>query len=230
MRIPLLAILVILKCIPAMKAQGTVFEILAGPTLSTETVEGFERDPFLRLHGLLSIETSSDISPNALYARLGYHIKGSAVNIASYYDSDNKEHPASSNNMEFHNLSFSLGVKQRIELGANHISYGFGVRGDYNLKAKYDYVFAGLTGTENSITYGVDVDAGFEFPLSELISCVIEIGVSPDLVEQIFIPMQDTGYNYPDGSPVIIHESKITNVVFEARAGFRFWHKVIYTD
>ncbi|MEO6131551.1 MAG: hypothetical protein ABIQ02_06870, partial [Saprospiraceae bacterium] len=63
-----------------------------------------------------------------------------------------------------------------------------------------------------------------------LVSVVIELGVSPDLSQQMYIPRQYTGYNYEDGSPVILPETKLTNVVFEARAGFRFWHKVIYTD
>jgi hypothetical protein len=68
-------------------------------------------------------------------------------------------------------------------------------------------------------------------PLSELISVIFEIGLSPDFAEQMFIPPQgNTGYNYPDGSPVIIPETRITNVVLEARVGFRFWNKIIYTD
>ncbi len=211
-------------------AQGTVYSILGGLTMSTQTVNGFEKDPFLRLHAVGYMESSSEISPNALYASLGYHTKGSAVNSPAYIDDIGNEHPQQSNSMEFHNLSLGFGVKQRKEVGANFLSYGFGVRGDFNLSTDFGSLYNGLEGTERNFTYGLDFNVGFEFPMSELISTTIEIGFSPDLSEQIYIPFQDTGYNYSNGQPVVIQESSIKNIVFEARAGFRFWRKVIYTD
>ncbi|MDQ3015540.1 MAG: hypothetical protein M3R25_02300 [Bacteroidota bacterium] len=213
-------------------AQGPAYIFAGGPSLSTQRFSGFSRDPFLRYHGYVSIESTSEISPNALYARLGYHVKGSAINIQRLYDPVNMiERQATSYAMEFHNLSFSLGIKQRREFGFNkHLHYGFGIRGDYNIKAKFGALFAGLEGAQNKITYGVNVDVGMELPLSELVSVVLEFGISPDFAEQLFIPPQETGYNYPDGSPVILPETKLTNVVIEARAGFRFWNKYIYTD
>lgn len=211
-------------------AQGTVYSVLGGLTMSTQTVNGFEKDPFLRLHAVGYMESSSEISPNALYASLGYHTKGSAVNSPAYIDDVGNEHPQQSNSMEFHNLSLGFGVKQRKEVGANFLSYGFGVRGDFNLSTDFGSLYNGLEGTERNFTYGLDFFVGFEFPMSELISTTIEIGFSPDLSEQIYIPYQDTGYNYSNGQPVVIQESSIKNIVFEARAGFRFWRKVIYTD
>ena len=211
-------------------AQGTVYSILGGLTMSTQTVNGFEKDPFLRLHAVGYMESSSEISPNALYASLGYHTKGSAVNSPAYIDDVGNEHPQQSNSMEFHNLSLGVGVKQRKEVGPNFLSYGFGVRGDFNLSTDFGSLYNGLEGTERNFTYGLDFNVGFEFPMSELVSTTIEIGFSPDLSEQIYIPYQDTNYNYSNGQPVIIQESSIKNIVFEARAGFRFWRKVIYTD
>jgi len=211
-------------------AQGTVYSILGGLTMSTQTVNGFEKDPFLRLHAVGYMESSSEISPNSLYASLGYHTKGSAVNSPAYIDDVGNEHPQQSNSMEFHNLSLGFGVKQRKEVGANFLSYGFGVRGDFNLSTDFGSLYNGLEGTERNFTYGLDFNVGFEFPMSELVSTTIEIGFSPDLSEQIYIPYQDTNYNYSNGQPVIIQESSIKNIVFEARAGFRFWRKVIYTD
>ena len=120
--------------------------------------------------------------------------------------------------------------EQGKEVGANFLSYGFGVRGDFNLSTDFGSLYNGLEGTERNFTYGLDFNVGFEFPMSELVSTTIEIGFSPDLSEQIYIPYQDTNYNYSNGQPVIIQESSIKNIVFEARAGFRFWRKVIYTD
>lgn len=216
---------------PSMFAQGTVYTILGGLTMSTQTVNGFEKDPFFRFHGMAVMESSSDISPNSLYGSLGYHVKGSAVNSPAYHDPvqgiDQERHSSS---IEFHNLSLGTGVKQRREVGPNFLSYGLGVRLDFNLKTDYSSLFAGLEGSENKLTYGLDLTVGFEFPMSELVSTTVEFAFSPDLKEQIYIPYQDTGYNYDDGTPVIIQESYITNVILEARVGFRFWRKVIYTD
>ena len=229
-KILILVILAGIAIVSSVVGQGSVFGFMAGPSLSNQKLNGFSKEPFLRYHALLFLESTSEISPNSLYARLGYHIKGSAVNVLRYIDNDGIPHEGSSYAMEFHNLSLSIGVKQRREFGEKYLHYGFGLRGDYNLKGKFGYLFAGLEGAQNKITYGVDVHGGIEFPLSEFVSVVIELGISPDLVEQMFIPPQDTGYNYEDGSPVIIPETKLTNVVFEARAGFRFWHKVVYID
>lgn len=220
----------ILFVIVSSSAQGYIFGIMAGPSLSNQRVSGYQREPFVRYHGLIFIESTSDINPNAVYARLGYHIKGSAINVQRIVDDQGIEHPGRSYAMEFHNLSASVGFKQRREFNALHYSYGFGLRGDYNLKADFGALFKGLEGAQNKITYGVNVDVGIEFPLSELISTTIELGFSPDLNQQIFIPPQNTGYTYSDGSPVILPETNLTNIVFEARVGFRFWRKIIYTD
>ena len=213
-----------------LQAQGYVFGIMAGPTLSNQKVNGFQREPFVRYHGLIFIESTSEINPNSMYARLGYHVKGSAININRFYDIDGNELEGRSYAMEFHNVSASLGFKQRRELGNLFYHYSFGVRGDFNVKGKFGAIFGGLEGAQNKFTYGVNVDVGMEFPLSELVSTTIEIGFSPDLGEQLFIPPQDTGYNYGDGSPIIFPETSLTNIVFEVRAGFRFWRKIIYID
>lgn len=215
----------------ALNAQGPAYIIAGGPSLSNQRFSGFSREPFIRYHAVLSIESTSEISPNALYARLGYHVKGSAVNIRNFIDQDGFERQGSSYAMEFHNTSVSLGIKQRRELGFNkHYYYGFGVRGDFNLKTKFGLLFEGFEGAENKFTYGVNVDVGIELPISELVSAVFEIGLSPDFADQMFIPPTDTGYNYPDGNPIILPETKLTNVVIEARVGLRLWNKIIYTD
>ena len=213
----------------SVKAQGPAYIVALGPTLSNQRVSGASREPFLRYHGYVSIESTSEISPNALYARLGYHVKGSAVNIRNFYDFDGNQYEGASYAMEFHNMAFSLGIKQRRELGNKHFHYGFGIRGDYNIKTRFGLLFRGLEGAQNKFTYGVNVDLGLELPLSELISVLFEIGISPDFAEQLFIPPQNTGY-YSNGQEIILQETRITNVVFEARAGFRFWNKIIYTD
>ena len=222
--------LMMISAAATLPAQGAVYSILGGLSLSNQVVTGYQKEPFLRFHVQAAIESTSDISPNAMYFRLGYHVKGSAVNVYSFVDDNGHVYPSQSYAMEFHNISASLGWKQRRPIGGLWYSYGFGVRGDYNVKANYGTFFAGLEGSENKFTYGVDVDLGIEFPINELISTTIEFGISPDLGQQIYIPPQQTGWHYSDGTPVVLGETNLTNLVLEARVGFRFWHKVIYTD
>lgn len=213
--------------------QGTIWGIAGGPALSTQKIRGFQRDAFIRYHLMGFLESKSESSPNAIYGRFGYHVKGSAIRAIDYFNPDTgQEYRGEDNAMAFGNLSLGVGVKQRRAVGSSFVSYGFGLRGDYNIAQKFDPLFAGYANSNfiRKFTYGVDLDVGFERPLSELIGMFLEIGFSPDLAEQIFIPSQDTGYNYPNGQPVIIPEVSLTNIVFELRLGFRFWHKVIYTD
>ena len=66
-------ILAALMSAATMQGQGTVYSILGGLTMSTQTVNGFEKDPFFRFHAVGYMESSSEISPNSLYASLGYH-------------------------------------------------------------------------------------------------------------------------------------------------------------
>ncbi len=229
--LPALILFFVCLCIQSVTGQGTVYSILAGPSLSTQSVNGFQKEPFVRLHVKAVMESSSDISPNSAYLSLGYHTKGSAVRTFGYYDPNTGQNrPSQSSAMEFHNLSFTAGVKQRKEVGETFLSYGLGARLDYNISTDFDAFFAGLQGAKNQFTYGLSFDIGWEFPLSELVSTTVEIGFSPDLSSQIYIPAQNTGYTDANGNEIIIQETDMKNVVFEARAGFRFWRKVEYID
>ena len=225
-----LSIFLLICTAPSLCAQGAIYGFAGGVSYSNEEITGFARQDFIKPHAIAFIESSSDISPNALYARLGYHTKGAEIQTYTYYDVDGIAQPNEIPSMEFQNLSATVGFKQRRPLGGLWYSYGFGLRLDYNLKAVYGQFFRVLEGTENKITYGADVDVALEFPLSEFISAYIEAGVSPDLSDQIYIPQQSTGWYQSNGTVIPLYETKISHLVYEVRAGFRFWHKVIYTD
>jgi len=214
----------------SMCAQGAVYGFAGGVSFSSEQITGFAKQDFIKPHAIAFIESSSDISPNALYARLGYHTKGVEIQTYTYYDDMGMAQPNEVPTMEFQNLSATVGFKQRRPLGGIWYSYGFGLRLDYNLNADYGQFFRVLEGTENKITYGVDVDVALEFPLSEFVSAYIEAGVSPDLADQIYIPFQSSSWYDSNQTPIPLGETKISHLVYEVRAGFRFWHKVIYTD
>lgn len=214
----------------SLQAQGSIYGFAGGLSLSNEQITGFAQEELIRPHAIAFIESTSDISPNAMYARLGYHVKGAEIQTYTYYDEGGIPQPSEVPTIEFHNLSASVGWKQRRPLGGLWYSYGFGLRLDYNVKADYSKFFMAIDGAENKFTYGVDVDLAMEFPLSEFVSAFVEFGVSPDLNEQIFIPLHNTGWYQYNGVPITVGETKLTNLVYEIRAGIRFWHKVIYTD
>ena len=211
-------------------AQGAIYGFAGGVSFSSEQITGFAKQDFIKPHAIAFIESSSDISPNALYARLGYHTKGAKIQTYTYYDENQIAQPNEEPSMEFQNLSATVGFKQRRQLGGLWYSYGFGLRLDYNLNAEYGQFFRVLEGTENKITYGVDVDVALEFPLSEFVSAYIEAGVSPDLSDQIYIPFQSSSWYDYNQTPIPLGETKFSHLVYEVKAGFRFWHKVIYTD
>jgi len=229
--IPCSVILLVVCSISLVRAQGSIYSFMGGLTYSNQEKTQYQNEPFLRFHAVASVESTSDISPNAMYFRLGYHVKGSSLKFGAYYDNSNVQHPAQTQSIEFHNLSGGVGWKQRRPLGSLWYSYGFGVRVDYNLFTDYSEIFEILKGAENNFTYGVDVNVAMEFPLSEFVSATIEFGVSPDLSQQLFVPPLDSGYNYGGaGGDIFLPETELKNLVYEIRAGFRFWRKVIYTD
>jgi hypothetical protein len=225
-----LVVFLFISAMSSLHAQGAIYGFAGGLSFSSEQITGFQQQEFLRPHAIAFIESTSDISPNALYARLGYHVKGAEIQTYTYYDEMAVAQPAEVPAMQFHNLSTTIGFKQRRPLGGLWYSYGFGLRLDYNLKADYGKFFMVLDGAENKVTYGVDVDVAMEFPISEYVSAFLEFGVSPDLSEQIFIPLHNNGWYQYNGVPISVGETKLTHLVYEVRAGFRFWHKVIYTD
>ena len=218
---------------------GYVFGIKGGPTLAIQQWNAFERDPLLRYHGDIFIESLDDANQFTLFAQGGYHIKGSSIRF-DFVPIGTGSVRRFTDNFQFRNLSVVLGAKQKFDFGvSNKLFYSFGVRGDYTLSTKLrptgidetDPVaaFYPFDGFVNKFNYGISVGGGLEFPLSEFVGLSLEGIISPDFSLQ---------YNQPDipniivpgGSNRVISERRIRNITIEVSLGLRLLRKIEYID
>lgn len=207
----------------------------------------FQRDPLYRYHGIAFIESAPEDNQFALFAQGGYHVKGSAIRtfatVVQVPTGGFREVPPQEIPFEFHNLSLTLGAKQKYDLSGVYGYWLFGIRGDYTIDTQlrpdnleegnpYAIIYPFDEFVENFM-FGVTLGGGFEFPLTEFISGLFEITVNPDFTNQ---------YNQPEIRNVInpnpnssqrtinISERQIRNTTIEVTLGFRFLHKIEYID
>ncbi len=226
----LYVLLLCMVCAEGLHGQGYAFGLKVGPTLGTQRLEGgVGNSALLQYHGAVFIETVSEESTSSLFAEAGYHIKGRSERIRSGinfftgnpYDSYNLQ-------MKFHNVSLSLGGKQRFLTGALNAYYSMALRTEYNLKHELDF-YQGLSAGVNKFVYGITLGGGFEFPFGEFVSGILDFRVSPDISRQIFVPPFQW-INPITGSEQIFREQSVRNIALEVSVGFRFLHKIIYVD
>jgi hypothetical protein len=228
--------LLVCICIAAialpLTGQSYAFGIKGGPSLGSQKWNGFNgREPLLRYHGLLFIESHNEESQSSLFAQTGYHIRGSALRTFAYYDEFIMQNvPARTSNMEFKNISLAVGAKRKHDLGISKAYYLFGLRGEYTVDTEMQGFMRIYEGLENKFLFGVIAGGGIEFPFSRFISGIFEVTVSPDLSKQIYLFPQDTGFTDQNGNPIILREQSISNVSFEVTLGLRFLREIIYYD
>ncbi len=227
--------------IVAVQAQGGyVFGIKGGPTVAFQQWNSFERDPLLRYHGAVFIESLDD-EQFTLFAQAGYHIKGSSIFFPAFVNQNGNRFSSFNRTFQFRNASLILGAKQKFDFGvSNKLFYSFGVRGDYTISTQlrpegvdetdpffFIYPFEGFV---NEFNYGITVGGGLEVPLSELVGFSLEATINPDFSLQ---------YNQPDIPNVIvpgvsgngvIGERRIRNITIEVTVGLRFLRKIEYVD
>lgn len=225
-----------------LQAQGYYFGIKGGPTIGVQQWESFERDPLFALHGMAFIESASD-QAFALFAQAGYNPKGSAIQSRNAFGVNGDFFQFPTQNFIFHNLSLSLGAKQRIGAPENNLRpyYLFGIRVDYNLDTNLDeyqelnelfpiYPFDNDQ-VIRDFTYGAIVGAGIEFPFSEFVGALLEFSVNPDFSLQYEQPSGEVFVNNTvyTGN-ITVPERRIRNVTFELTLGLRFLRKIEYID
>jgi hypothetical protein len=215
-----------------MTGQSYAFGFKAGPSLTVQKWNGFGgREPLVRYHGVAFIESHNEETNSALFAQVGYHIRGSALRFYAYYDPVSMRNiNSSSTDMEFHNISLSAGAKRRYDFGRNKAYYMLGLRGEYTAYTKLDGFLDTYEGLENKVLGGVIFGGGLELPLGRFVSGIFEASVSPDFTKQIFLPPQDTGYTDLNGNEIILPEQNVTNVSIELSIGLRFLREVTYYD
>ncbi len=227
--------------------QSTAFGVKGGPTVGFQKVNGFDQDALLKWHGIAFVESLEEEAPVAVFAQLGYHLKGSAIrskNFASsiVIDGITYSRPPSQEFI-FQNVSLTLGAKRKRELTDKAMGYVlFGLRGDYTVgtnldkyeKFNQDPRFVGyypIEGFVKKLNYGVTLGGGIEFAFAELIGGLLELTVNPDFSPQYKQPAININTTDPyTGQPRIISERITRNLTFEITAGFRFIRKVEYID
>jgi len=212
-------------------AQSYAFGLKVGPTLGTQRLEGgIGNSALLQYHAAVFIETDSEESSSSLFAEAGYHIKGRAERFRSginFLTGDPFD--GYSLQMKFTNVSLSLGGRQRfLTRRALSAYYSMALRAEYNLKHELD-IYEGLSAGVNKFVYGVTLGGGFEFPLGEFVSGLLDFRVSPDISRQIFVPPFEW-LNPITGQEQIFREQNVRNIALEVSVGFRFLHKIVYVE
>lgn len=218
------------------EVSGFYFGPKVGPTIGLQQWDGFDRRPMFNFHAAAFIETVDPEFRGALYGQIGYHTRGSGINVTSSFASPFGQ------SFVFNNLSATLGAKKRLLTKTLMTPYYFvGVRLDYQLSNNLEEVQEQYFGTLNSlffpfpdfvnkITYGLSFGGGIEFLGSELVQPVIELTISPDVSNQyqsIAIPNVTNPYN---GQPTTLPERSIKNLTLEISLVVRFMRKVVYID
>lgn len=229
---------------------GTAFGVKAGPTVGFQSWSNSETELLFRYHGSLSVETYSEDAANALFAEVGYHVRGGAqrvrggafqlLNSTRIVNIATQTFP-----YEFRNVSLSLGAKQRFSPNSlGDFYYSLAIRGEYTLSDNLsDYhpendPFAEFNlnhpfpGTNvRRWNYGISAGAGIEFMFSELVGGTVELKISPDISQQYF--QQAFSFNSTlNGQQQVrtISERRIRNVSLELSIGFRFLRIVEYVN
>jgi len=217
------------------EVSGFFFGPKIGPTVGFQQWNGFERRPMFNYHAAMFIESIDPDFKGAFYGQLGYHSRGSGINVASSFANPFGE------SFIFRNISFGFGVKKRILTKTLTTPYYFvGLRGEYNISNNLAEVAERYLQTQaiflfpppefvNSFTYGLTFGGGIEFLGSELIQPAVEVSISPDVSNQYQSP-GFTATNPVTNQPTTIAERNIKNVSMEISLVIRFMRKVVYID
>lgn len=226
-------------------AQSTAYVINVGPTAGLQKWDNsFDREPLFKYHASLAIETlNNEADKSAVFAQLGYHVKGSATRFR--YFNINSGFPAGTftEEFKFNNFSLLLGAKQKFELGKTGRSRYFyfgGIRGDYTYSTNLDELASAQTaalfypqvGGVQRWMFGVSVGGGLEFSISELVGGQINLSINPDLTNQYYQPQSPPLINPfdPSGGSIVISERRIRNTTVELSFGIRLLRKVVYVE
>lgn len=223
-------------------SQSSAFGVKGGITMGVQQWSGFEQDPLLKYHGILSIESYNPNEPFAVFAQAGFHQKGSAIRNRNYRDLNSTgfvRPPA--REFIFNNLSLTLGAKQKFLLsGTTQWYWLLGIRGDYTVDTNLDdynainmvYPIYPLDSDIflRNFNYGITFGAGLDLPIAELLGITLEFSVNPDLSFQYIQPAIGNVIDPYTGGTRTINERRIRNLTFEVTLGFRFLRLVEYVD
>lgn len=215
------------------KAQGFYFGPKGGSVLAFQNWNGFERDPLFAYTGDVFIESLDEDGTGALFASVGYHVRGSATRIINPIAGFNF-----TQGFRFNNISLMLGAKKKFRSsGSWDTYYHVGIRGEYTVNTDFgdatNLQFGGYFPFEeltNKINYGISGGAGVEYKLNEFVTPFFEFTMSPDVsfqYRQDAIPNVTNPYT---GQPSTLPERQIRNFSIELTVGLKLLRKVVYVD
>ena len=212
--------------------SGFWFGPKLGPTVGMQNWDGLDRRAMFNYHGALFMESLDPDYKGSLYAQLGYHSRGSALNIFTTFGA------AARQAYTFNNIALQLGAKKRLITTTLSTPYYFvGIRLEYQmnnnlaeLNERYNSPFYPVPDYVNDWTYGITFGGGIEFYGSEFIQPALELSISPDMSFQYFSPALGNIIHPFDGRTVTVNERKIRNITLELSLSIRFLRKVVFID
>lgn len=222
-----LSLLVLLASTSYAQDAGIGYTIKGGFTLGLQQWNQSEFDPLLSYNTSVMLEQLGD--QFSLFGQLGYHRKGSAVRTNRFVDNQGNVFPGRTFELAFHNLSLVLGAKSFYKsTDRADLYYLLGARADYTMRTDLE-LYQGFGQFTNDFNYGVTLATGIEFPVAEYVGVQVELTVSPDFSQQIYVP-PGSYTNTFTGQVVNFGEREVYNTVVELTVGIRLRQEVEYIE
>ena len=219
-------------------AQSYAFGFKGGPSMGFQRWGQGSRDVLWAYHAAAFIESAPEYNTGVIYAQAGYHVRGSAqrfqaVTLNQLFLGQRTDE------FRYNNLSVTVGFKNRHKISAGWAYYMFGLRGDYtlntNLSTYDEFAAFGLIYPNDAyvrkFNYGLALGGGWEIPMGEFVSGIIEISFHPDFSRQYDSPQIPNVIDpFFPGTTRTIPERQIVNYTGEISFGLRFLRKIIYID
>ncbi len=237
MRFSFLILLAVLLFNSDLRAQdeevtGFFFGPKLGPTIATQNWGGFERRAMFNYHAAFFIESLDPDFKGCFFAQLGYHSRGSGLNVFQIGGT------TSGQSFNFRNLSLMAGAKKRLLTKTLQTPYYFvGVRAEYQLsnnlvdiQERFASPFFPVPEYVNDFVYGITFGGGIEFLGGDLVHPALELTISPDLSFQYQSPAIGNVLNPFNNQPTTLPERSIRNITIELTLVIRFMRRVVLID
>ena len=213
-----------------LNAQSFWFGPKGGGGLGFQNWQNSQTNTLFTPNADIFIESYDEENKGAVYASLGYHLRGSALRAFDF-----NGQLFSNQGFKFRNLVAEAGWKKYLLKEKVYQPYfGFGLRGEYTLSnnladySRFGNPFYPDVELARKWMYGVTVAGGFEYTLKDMIKCFIELSLMPDLSDQYFQPPLRNIIDPWTRQKVDLEERRIRNITFEVKVGFKFLRKVVY--
>jgi hypothetical protein len=199
-------------CISGSLYSQSVYEFFGGPSIANQNINGQATQPLFGYHLGFGVEDISSLN-YGLFARLGYHQRGSSVRFRFNDPISGALSNQFTRSVVMHNIALSLGGKKYGQLTSKSQWYYFlAVRGEYTAATKFE-IYENWEQDVRRWNAGASIGGGLTFPIGKL-GGALEFGVHPDFTNQIFSPpgiVRIPEFNINQQ----VQEQRIRNLTFE---------------